>query len=276
MALMRERATSSGLRLAAEVSPGIGHLYADELRVKQILLNLLSNAVKFTPSGGSIDVTAERDGAQVAIQVIDSGVGIPADDQERIFDSFQQAGRSASRVEGTGLGLTLCKRIVELHGGQIAVESVEGGGSTFTVRLPLLAEERATEPRGPGRDPSVLVIEDDPSSVELVRAYLAGSGYGVLVARNGVDGLAAVRREQPDAVILDIQLPGLDGWDVLSTLKAQPETARIPVVVISVLDERARGALHGAAAYLVKPVSRDDVLSALEGAVPAAERARPS
>ena len=276
VALMRERATSRGLWLAAEVSPGIGHLTADELRLKQILLNLLSNAVKFTPSGGSIDVTAQQDGEQVVIQVIDSGVGIPTDDQERIFDSFQQAGRSASRVEGTGLGLTLCKRIVELHGGQIAVASVEGAGSTFTVRLPLLAEERAAEPRRPGRDPSVLVIEDDPSSVDLVHAYLSGSGYEVLVARNGVDGLAAVRREQPDAVILDIQLPGLDGWDVLSTLKAEPETARIPVVVISVLDERARGALHGAAAYLVKPVSRDDVLSALEGAVPAAERAHPS
>jgi signal transduction histidine kinase/ActR/RegA family two-component response regulator len=276
VALMRERATSRGLRLAADVSPGIGHLTADELRLKQILLNLLSNAVKFTPSGGSIDVTAQQDGEQVVIQVIDSGVGIPTDDQERIFDSFQQAGRSASRVEGTGLGLTLCKRIVELHGGRIAVESVEGAGSTFTVRLPLRAEERTAEPKRPGRDPSVLVIEDDPSSVDLVHAYLAGSGYEVLVARNGVDGLAAVRREQPDAVILDIQLPGLDGWDVLSTLKAEPETARIPVVVISVLDERARGALHGAAAYLVKPVSRDDVLSALDGAVPAAARAHPS
>ena len=113
----------------------------------------------------------------------------------------------------------------------------------------------------------VLIVEDDQSSVDLLRAYLTDSGYDVLVERTGPEGLAAVRREQPDAVVLDIQLPGLDGWGLLAALKAAPETSGIPVVVVSVLDDRARGRHQGAAAYLVKPVSRDDVLSALESAV---------
>jgi signal transduction histidine kinase/ActR/RegA family two-component response regulator len=265
--LMRERATSKNLRLTADVPSGIGPVNADELRLKQILLNLLSNAVKFTPAGGTVEVSARQDGGDVLVRVVDTGVGIPAADQDRIFDSFQQAGRAASRVEGTGLGLTLCKRIVELHGGQIGVESIEGAGSTFSVRLPLVDGPAETRPRSTRRDPVVLVVEDDQSSVELLRAYLTGSGYEVVVERTGPEGLAAVRREQPDAVVLDIQLPGLDGWALLAALKAAAETSAIPVVVVSVLDERARGLQDGAAAYLVKPVSRDDVLSALERAV---------
>jgi CheY-like chemotaxis protein len=249
------------------VTAGLGPVNADELRLKQILLNLLSNAVKFTPAGGTVEVSARQDGADVLVRVVDTGVGIPAADQDRIFDSFQQAGRSASRVEGTGLGLTLCKRIVELHGGQIGVESIEGTGSAFSVRLPLVDGPAESQPRSTRRDPVVLVIEDDQSSVDLLRAYLTGSGYHVLVERTGPEGLAAVRREQPDAVVLDIQLPGLDGWTLLAALKAAPETATIPVVVVSVLDDHVRGRQHGAAAYLVKPVSRDAVLSALESAV---------
>jgi signal transduction histidine kinase/ActR/RegA family two-component response regulator len=265
--LMRERATSKNLRMSADVTDDIGPVNADELRLKQILLNLLSNAVKFTPAGGTVKVSARRDGDEVLIQVVDSGVGIPAADQDRIFDSFQQAGRSASRVEGTGLGLTLCKRIVELHGGQIGVDSVEGTGSIFSVRLPLVDGPAESQPPSSRRDPVVLIVEDDQSSVDLLRAYLTGSGYQVLVERTGPEGLAAVRREQPDAVVLDIQLPGLDGWALLAALKAAPETSAIPVVVVSVLDDRPRGRHRGAAAYPVKPVSRDDVLSALESAI---------
>jgi signal transduction histidine kinase/ActR/RegA family two-component response regulator len=265
--LMRERATSKNLMLTAQVAAGIGPVNADELRLKQILLNLLSNAVKFTPAGGTVQVWARQDGADVLVQVVDSGVGIPGADQDRIFDSFQQAGRSATRVEGTGLGLTLCKRIVELHGGQIDVESIEGAGSTFSVRLPLVDGPAESQPRSTRRSPVVLIVEDDQSSVDLLRAYLTDSGYDVLVERTGPEGLAAVRREQPDAVVLDIQLPGLDGWGLLAALKAAPETSGIPVVVVSVLDDRARGRHQGAAAYLVKPVSRDDVLSALQSAV---------
>jgi CheY-like chemotaxis protein/anti-sigma regulatory factor (Ser/Thr protein kinase) len=266
LSMVRERAARHGVRLSSTADRDVGRIYADELRFKQVLLNLLSNAVKFTPEGGSVTVTAVRQGTELVVQVTDTGPGIAAEDRERIFDSFQQGGRSPTRQEGTGLGLTLCKRIVELHHGTIWVESELGAGSTFGFRIPNVTEPGADGPSagtGVRDNPVVLLVEDDQSSLDLLEAYLEGTGYQVLVTRNGQDGLAAVRRERPAAVVLDIKLPGLVGWDVLAAIKADPATASTPVVVASVLDERARGISLGAAAYLVKPVSRDEILAAL-------------
>ncbi|MGH8969339.1 MAG: ATP-binding protein [Actinomycetes bacterium] len=267
LSMVRERASRHGVQLRSDPAADAGQIYADELRFKQVLLNLLSNAVKFTPEGGSVTVTAARDGAELVIGVTDTGVGIPPEDHERIFDSFQQGSRSPARQEGTGLGLTLCKRILEQHGGTISVVSEVGVGSTFRCRVPVVeepvAEEAGNEAGVRGSNPLVLLIEDDERSVELLEAYLEGSGYAVAVARDGVDGLEAVRRDRPAAVLLDIRLPGLVGWDVLAAIKADPATAATPVVVSSVVDERPHGMSLGAAAYLVKPVSRDDVLAAL-------------
>ena len=269
--MVRERAARHGVRLETAVGPGVSVFEVDELRFKQVLLNLLSNAVKFTPAGGSVTVSTERDGGDLVVRVVDTGPGIPAEDHERIFAAFQQGSRSPRRQEGTGLGLTLCRRIVELHGGSIWVESEVGHGSTFGVRIPVHVttpdgvRPGAAEPAGQGAGgaPVVLLVEDDQTSLDLFEAYLDGRGYEIRVARNGIDGLAAVRRDRPDAVVLDIRLPGLVGWDVLSAVKSDPRTADVPVVVASVLDERARGIALGAAAYLVKPVSRNDVVSAL-------------
>jgi signal transduction histidine kinase/ActR/RegA family two-component response regulator len=265
VSMMRERAVRKDLVLVNEVGPDAGRLEADELRLRQVLLNLLSNAVKFTSAGGTVRVFAERGPDAVVLSVADTGPGIPASEQERIFDSFQQGSWTTHKQEGTGLGLTLCKRIVELHGGDIAVVSEVGAGSTFTVRLPVrpgldLPEAAA----GAGDRPVVLVVEDDPGSAELMEAYLTGTDYEVVVARDGEAGLEAVRNRRPSAVLLDIRLPGLVGWDVLAAMRADPATAGIPVVVVSVLDERAHGLRSGAAAYLVKPVSREDVLTALD------------
>jgi CheY-like chemotaxis protein len=215
-----------------------------------------------------VTVTATSDESALEVQVQDTGVGIPAADHERIFDSFQQGGRSPSRQEGTGLGLTLSRRIVELHGGEIWVDSEVGRGSTFGFRLPSRSVTGPdADPAAEGQAPVVLLVDDDPGSVDLIQAYLEGSGYRIAVARNGVDGLAAVRRDRPAAMILDIRLPGMAGWDVLSAVKADPSIAATPVVVVSVLDERSRGMALGASAYLVKPVSRDDVLVALRRVV---------
>ena len=266
LSMVRERAARHGVRLSSTADRDVGRVYADELRFKQVLLNLLSNAVKFTPEGGSVTVSAVREGTELVVEVTDTGPGIAAEDRERIFDSFQQGGRSPTRQEGTGLGLTLCKRIIELHDGTIWVESELGSGSTFGFRIPNVTEPGADGPSAGTsvRDnPVVLLVEDDQSSLDLLEAYLEGTGYQVLVTRNGRDGLAAVRRERPAAVVLDIKLPGLVGWDVLAAIKADPATASTPVVVASVLDERARGISLGAAAYLVKPVSRDEILAAL-------------
>ena len=267
VALMRERAARGGLQLSAVVSPDVGTVHADQLRLTQVLLNLLSNAVKFTPDGGSVTVSADREAEDVVIRVQDTGVGIAVTDQVRIFDSFQQAGRAAGRVEGTGLGLTLCKRIVELHGGVLWVDSEVGRGSTFGFRVPARPVAATSPPARSGSAPLVLLVEDDQGSVDLMSAYLEGSGYQVAVARNGTDGLAAAREQRPVAVVLDIQLPGIDGWDVLSALRGDPDTESTPVVVVSVVDERARGTALGASAYLVKPVSRDDVLATLNAVV---------
>ncbi len=267
--MLRERASLHGIDLRVETEEDVGEVYSDELRLKQVLLNLVTNAVKFTGDGGAVLVQAERQGPEVLISVTDTGIGVPEADRERIFESFQQGGRGSSREEGTGLGLTLSRRLVELLGGRMWLESEVGRGSTFGVALPAGDSEIAGVPADGPETPTcgaVVVIEDDRPSLDLFSAYLTGAALEVTTARDGPSGLAAVRRTLPDAVLLDIRLPGIDGWAVLKELKAEPETRDIPVIVVSIVDERARGAALGAAAYLVKPIGRDDLLTAL-GAV---------
>lgn len=261
VAMLRERAIAHGLDLRVEVGPGIDQVYVDELRLKQVVLNLMTNAVKFTDDGGSVVVRATRSGAEVHITVTDTGRGIPAEDRERIFESFQQGGRGPSREEGTGLGLTLSRRIVELFGGRMWLESEVGVGSTFGFSLRSRENEVRPDPARAVTD--IVVIEDDRASLELITAYLSGPAVRVTVAGDGQSGLDAVRRVRPAAVLLDIRLPGIDGWAVLQALKAEETTRAIPVIIVSIVDERGRGAAFGAAAYLVKPVSRDVLLQAL-------------
>ena len=267
LSMVRERAASHGIALSLDVGPDVDVVEADELRFKQVVLNLVSNAVKFTPDGGSVAVTARRQGADLVVAVADSGPGIPEVDRERIFDSFQQGGRGAPKAEGTGLGLTLSRRIVQLFGGRLSLESEEGQGSTFTFSLPVYP---VTGPDGPtpGGDPdasrpTILLVEDDRASLDLMIAYLVGSPALVLTARDGVEALEMVRRSPPDAVVLDLRLPRIDGWEVLAEIKGDPATAHVPVVVASIVDDRPRGLGLGAVAYLTKPIGRADLLDAL-------------
>ena len=265
-AMLRERAATQGVDLSLDVADDVDIVHSDVLRLKQIVLNLMTNAVKFTGAGGSVVVRARRRGADFEIAVADSGIGVPEADRQRIFESFQQGGRGSSREEGTGLGLTLSKRLVELLGGRMWLESEVGVGSTFSFSLPARDREGGERRDESGEPPlvgEVVVIEDDRPSLELLTVYLSGMAAGVTVARDGPSGLEAVRRVHPAAVLLDIRLPGIDGWAVLEALKADPDTRDIPVVVASIVDERARGAALGAAAYLVKPISRDDLRAAL-------------
>jgi len=276
--MLRERAAVHGIALDVAVEVGIADVYTDRLRLKQVLLNLMTNAVKFTGDGGSVAVRAARTGSEIVITVTDTGIGIPEVDQDRIFESFQQGGRGPAREEGTGLGLTLCRRIVDLLGGRMWVDSEVGVGSTFGFTLPARVSETAATTRAGEPLGNVVVIEDDRPSLALLSAYLTGAALTVTEARDGQSGLDAVRAARPVAVLLDIRLPGIDGWTVLQALKSDPETRDIPVIVVSIVDERARGAALGAAGYLVKPVSRDDLLNALTavGALdrsPAAEEA---
>jgi signal transduction histidine kinase/ActR/RegA family two-component response regulator len=268
LALVRERAARHGIRLGLEVAPGVGLVRADELRIKQVIVNLLSNAVKFTPDGGRVEVRARTEGTEVLVTVADTGTGVAAEDRERIFESFQQGGRRASTAEGTGLGLTLSKRIVELHGGRMWVDSQLGEGSTFGFAIPAGVPAAAAVPTGddPARadgERTVVVIDDDRRSIDLLSVYLEAAGLRVVSARDGRRGVELVRNLHPAIVVLDILLPGMDGWQVLESLKADQATAAIPVVVVSILDERGRGLALGATDYLVKPVSREGVLDAL-------------
>lgn len=291
--LVRERASQHRIKVTADASKEeLGTIWADQLRFKQVMLNLLSNAVKFTPDGGEVRVVAHRVEGDLVVSVTDTGVGIAPEDQARIFDSFQQGSRSSSSAEGTGLGLTLTRRIVELHGGTLWLESTVGVGSTFGFRIPQSAQLRlvpevddgadaAAADAGAGADaaaaaadvhwgrdegdtrPVILIIEDDENSAELVSVHVRAAGLRPVAVGTGEEGLDAVRSIHPAAVILDIRLPGMDGWDVLGALKAEPSTAETPVVVVSVLPERGRGFALGASDYLVKPVARDDLLAAL-------------
>jgi signal transduction histidine kinase/ActR/RegA family two-component response regulator len=266
LALVRERAARHGISLGLEVAPDVGPVHADELRIKQVIVNLLTNAVKFTPDGGRVEVRARTEGSEVLVTVADTGTGVAAEDRERIFESFQQGGRRASTTEGTGLGLTLSKRIVELHGGRIWVDSELGVGSTFGFAIPTGPPVPAVAADDLGRangERTVVVIDDDRRSIDLLTVYLEAAGLRVVSAYDGRRGVELVRGLRPAIVVLDILLPGLDGWQVLEALKAEPATAAIPVVIVSILDERGRGLALGAAEYLVKPVSREGVLGAL-------------
>jgi signal transduction histidine kinase/CheY-like chemotaxis protein len=284
LSMVRERALKQRILLSLDVDPQVGLLDADRLRFRQVLLNLLSNAVKFTPEGGRVDVRASIRDQDLVVEVADTGPGVAAEDRQRIFDAFQQGARHPEQTEGTGLGLTLSKRILELHGGRIWVESEAGKGSIFGFALPAVSGDVAltsatqagldSSPpaEAPGPGPTVVVVEDDRRSFDLLRVYLEGVGARVVSARDGQEGLDTVRRLSPAGVVLDILLPGIDGWEVLARLKADSATAPIPVVVVSMLDERGRGFALGAAEYLVKPVSKDQLLAALYRAAAIPER----
>jgi signal transduction histidine kinase/CheY-like chemotaxis protein len=274
VAMVRERAAAHGIALTVEIEPGLGTAHGDELKLRQVVVNLLSNAVKFTPDGGSVTVAARRAGKEAQVSVRDTGIGIADGEQEQIFEAFQRGGRAARQsTEGTGLGLTLSRRIVELHGGRMWMESALGTGSTFSFSVPLLEA-----PAPPGHDSEaaggVLVVDDDSSSADLLRVLLEGAGYRVTVARDGAEGLELARRLQPAAVILDILLPRLSGWDVLAKLKSDPATSSLPVVIVSMVDEQGAGFALGASEYLVKPVDRDRLLDALSHCLRPPEGAR--
>lgn len=265
--LVRERVQRSGLTLDVSCDDDVPPVTADELRLRQVLLNLLTNAIKFTPNGGSVWVRVRTAGSDVEFAVSDTGVGVAEADRERIFESFQQGERVMSAQEGTGLGLTLSRRIVELHGGRIWLESEEGQGSVFAFTVP--AHRRHVDHQPVNRDrahPYVLVVEDDRPSADLMTVLLEDQGLASVIAPTGERALAILRGRVPAAVILDIRLPGIDGWEVLARIKDSPELAHVPVIVVSIVDERGRGFALGAHDYLVKPVRREALSTALRRA----------
>jgi PAS domain S-box-containing protein len=264
-----------------------GDLIADRTKLKQVLLNLAGNATKFT-EGGRIELavsdTPVNGAPGVHIEVRDSGMGIAADMIEHLFEPFTQADESTTRKHGgTGLGLTICKRFCEMMGGYIRVDSQLGQGTTFSVFLPSAEQAGLSEysdgtwdsdfdasaMHGEVEGPKVLVIDDDPSVHELMRRFLAPRGFQVFSAFSGEQGLQSVRDLEPDAITLDVMMPGRDGWSVLSSLKADAEFDAIPVIMVTMIDDKSIGYALGASDYLVKPIQRERLVKVLSRFHPA-------
>jgi PAS domain S-box-containing protein len=270
LSTMEPIAAKKGVRTSADVADG-AQLQADAGKLKQMLLNLVSNAVKFTPEGGSVTISARQVSDVIEISVADTGIGIAEADLNRLFKDFQQLDAGPGRrQEGTGLGLALTKRLAELHGGEIRVASEPGKGSVFTLRLPLRptnVEQSTPKPlvaaRASDLRPLVLVVEDNQHAADLLVHLLDRGGFRADVAVNGTEALAKARNLQPVAITLDILLPGIDGWDVLTGLKQDAATRDIPVVVITVVDKPELGRALGAMDYFVKPVDGKALLARL-------------
>ncbi|MHB8589700.1 MAG: response regulator [Candidatus Dormibacteraceae bacterium] len=264
-------AVKKGVGVTSEAGRDL-QLVADPGKLKQMLLNLVSNGIKFTPSGGQVTITARRDESMIEIGVSDTGIGMSEADLQLIFHEFTQLDQGSDRQqEGTGLGLALTKRLAELHGGTVSVTSTKGSGSTFILRLPigpLVAKaEAAPEASLNGAAdltlPLVLVVEDNPQASELLARHLDGGGFRMEFARTGIEALSKARELKPMAITLDILLPEIDGWEVLTRLKQDEATRNIPVVVVSVVDNPRLARALGALDYFVKPVDRQALLSRL-------------
>jgi signal transduction histidine kinase/DNA-binding response OmpR family regulator len=264
-------ATQKNIRLIVGESSA-GDITADPGKLKQMLLNLVSNAVKFTTEGGTVTIETRRLDDWVEISITDNGIGIAKQDQDRVFHEFQQVDSGVGRSQpGTGLGLTLTRRFARLHGGDVRMESELGKGSVFTITLPITAEASETPVASPDpftmtgdkSRPLVLVVEDDPAAAELLTRQLARAGFTTDVARNGKEAMSKAIESKPAAITLDILLPDIDGWEVLTRLKREPATSDIPVVVVSVVDNPELGVALGALDYFVKPVPAKELISRL-------------
>jgi len=256
----------------------LGTIHADLTKTRQALLNLMSNASKFTEQGtvtleAAREPSADGAGESMVFRVKDTGIGMTDEQVARLFRPFTQADASTTRkYGGTGLGLTITRRFCQMMGGDVEVESAPGKGSTFTVRLPavvvgrpaseVVEEPRAEPPEGVGN--LVLVIDDDPTVRDLMRRTLEKEGFRVRQASGGVEGLRMARQYRPDAITLDVMMPGMDGWSVLSALKSDPLLADTPVVMVTIVDDKNLGYALGAADYLTKPIDRRRLAGVLQ------------
>jgi CheY-like chemotaxis protein/anti-sigma regulatory factor (Ser/Thr protein kinase) len=271
---------SKAIDLQFALAPEIEELVVDQTRFKQILINLVSNAIKFSRKGGTVTVRSSRVGNELQFTVEDSGIGIKPEEVSTLFRPFRQAnsGKTMNR-EGIGLGLAITKRLIELHGGTIRVESEWGKGTSMIFRIPMVVDvtseqmmqagmlldalRRENPALNAGERPLALVVEDSPQASELLQLYIESAGYRVAIARNGVDALEMAKRLRPSVITLDLLLPMKDGWQVLKELKRHPLCKEIPVIIVSIVDEKTLGFSLGAVDYFVKPVNREELVQAL-------------
>ena len=272
-------AAKNGNEIIVHCPADIGEMHADQMRIRQALLNLVSNANKFTEHGRvTVDVTRvmSKGSEEITMAVRDTGIGLSSEQVGRLFQEFVQADSSTTRkYGGTGLGLAISRRFCQMMGGDISVESELGKGSTFTIRLPARIESVQPAPRRrvqperrsvkPVKGALILVIDDDQTVCELMSRHLEREGFVVRTATGGREGLRLAHELHPAAITLDINMPDLDGWTVLAAIKGDPQLADIPVVLVTIEDNRSRGYSLGATDYMTKPIDRERLVGLLQG-----------
>ncbi len=264
--MVKERALRHYVNLSQEISADVTTLYADERKIKQVIYNLLTNAIKFTPDNGSVSLIVSKADRDVVFSIEDTGIGIPEEAMSRLFYPFSQIRLLHPSIhEGTGLGLSIAKAIIELHGGKIWVESRVGKGSRFTFSIPsnikhgyVPLHDLTMQKRIDGNH--VLVVEDDRAIAKLIKGYLQEAGYKVDIANDGEQALVMVKNVKPDIITLNLSIPRKNGWVVLKSLRADPDTKDIPVIIISSIEEGKEALTLGASSFLLKPIDRKTLL----------------
>ena len=262
----------TGRSVVVRVPSNLPPVAADRDRVGQVLVNLIGNAVKYSPNGGEVEVAARKKDDSVIFSVTDHGLGISAHDRRQLFTKFFRVDSALTReIGGTGLGLSICKTIVEILGGQIGVKSKLGQGSTFWFSLPLAPEEMVRVPALESPDHNIggtiLVVDRNPEVADLIDTYLSRRGYDVVKAHTADEALAAALRYKPHVITLDVILDEGDGFDLLARLKESPDTADIPVVVLSIVCDEGKSYRMGAANYLEKPIDQSRLIGMIDGIV---------
>lgn len=270
LSVMQPLADKKSQKLVSSVDPGL-FVRADATRFRQILLNLSGNAIKFTPEEGRIELAAHAVDGKVKIEVRDNGEGIPPEDQKRIFEAFFRRAESGKAVEGTGLGLAITTRLVELHGSKLEIDSELGQGTRFYFSLPLLAGAPPVSATtkiiaAPKTDKPlrILVIEDNAATGQLIQSQLTSSGYETIRCDKPERATELATKHQPDAITLDLLMQPVHGLEVLLELKNDPRTSKIPVIVVTIVDQPGVGMAFGADEYLIKPVEKSKLLAAIE------------
>ncbi|MBE8996710.1 PAS domain S-box protein [Nostoc sp. LEGE 12447] len=272
---------TNGLQLVSEIEPGLPQIVGDRNRLLQVLINLISNAVKFTESG-CVTCRVKQGDDGVCISVIDTGIGIAPEDQPKVFEKFRQVGDTLTdKPKGTGLGLPICKQIIDHHGGRIWVESEPGNGSIFSFIIPTYTSDQkttanlnldtlvkqlkehviTTSPVVNKNRKTILVVDDDANIRELLRQQLENEGYNVQEGKDGVDAIHQIKIARPDLILLDVMMPQINGFDVAAVLKNDPQTADIPIIILSIIENKERGYHIGIDRYLTKPINTEKLLN---------------
>ena len=272
---VRPTAKAKGLTLVSTIDPGTGFVHGDPTRLQQIVWNLLSNAIKFTDQGGQVDIVLLRQGTDAMLRVADTGRGMDAAFLPLVFDRFRQADATTTRLfGGLGLGLSLVRHLVELHGGSVVAQSPgEGKGSTFTVRMPLSQQEKhqATEISGGAGHANlsglqILVVEDEVDSRDLLRRILERAGASAITASSATEALGVIAKEQPDILVCDIGMPDVDGYELMRRIREDEGLGRLPALALTALarpEDRRRAFQAGFDLYISKPFEPDDLLAAV-------------